>query len=100
MGTAGGGASVQLRGVNSLSLSNEAVIFVDGIRISPRMGSFGERSSVELHALEMIPAANVARIRILRGPAATARYPDTSNGVILVETVSGQGEGIEPPDGS
>ena len=88
-GSAGGGASVQLRGVNSLSLSNEAVIYVEGIRISPRMGSFEERGSVELHVLEMIPAASVAGIRVLRGPAATARYPDTSNGVILVETVRG-----------
>ena len=89
-GSAGGGANIQLRGVNSLFLSNEAVIYVDGLRISPLTGrSLDSRSSSELNALEMIPASSVARIRVLRGPAASTLYPDGSNGVIVVETVTG-----------
>ncbi len=89
-GVAGGGARVQLRGPNSLSLSNEPVIYVDGIRVSSRIGSLDSRNSAGLHALEMIPASIIARIRVLRGPAAGAQYPDASNGVILIETRRGR----------
>ena len=89
-GVAGGGARVQLRGPSSLSLSNEPVIYVDGIRISSRIGSLDSRNSAGLHALEMIPASIVQRIRVLRGPAAGAQYPDANNGVILIETRRGR----------
>ena len=89
-GSAGGGARVQLRGPNSLFLSNEPVIYVDGIRISTRNGSLDLRDSAGLHPLEMIPASVVERIRVLRGPSAGAQYPDASNGVILIETRQGR----------
>ena len=88
-GSAGGGARVQLRGSNSLFLSNEPVIYVDGIRVSARFGSLDSRTSVGPHALEMIPASIVERIRVLRGPSAGAQYPDGNNGVILIETRQG-----------
>ena len=89
-GSAAGGARVQLRGPSSLSLSNEPVIYLDGIRISSRTGSLDSRDSAGLHALEMIPASIVERIRVLRGPSAGAQYPDASNGVILIETRQGR----------
>jgi hypothetical protein len=76
MGSASGGARVQLRGVNSLALSNEPTLYLDGIRISSRAG--------EVHTLETIPASSVKRIRIIRGPS--AQYPEASNGAILIET--------------
>ena len=85
-GVAGGGARVQLRGPSSLSLSNEPVIYVDGIRISSRIGSLDSRNSACLHALEMIPASPVERIRVSAG----AQYPDATNGVILIETRRGR----------
>ncbi len=89
-GSAGGGARVQLRGPSSLFLSNEPVIYVDGIRISSRTGSLDSRNSAGLHPLEMIPASAVERIRVLRGPSAWAQYPDANNGVILIETRQGR----------
>jgi hypothetical protein len=89
-GTAGGGARVQLRGPSSMFLSNEPAIYVDGIRISSRIGNLDSRNSAGLHALEMIPASIVERIRVLRGPAAGAQYPDANNGVILIETRRGR----------
>jgi hypothetical protein len=85
-GSAGGGARVQLRGPSSLFLSNEPVIYVDGVRISSRIRSLDSRNSAGLHSLEMIPASVVERIRVLRGPSAGAQYPDATNGVILIET--------------
>ena len=76
MGSASGGARVQVRGVNSLALSHEPTLYLDGVRISSRAG--------EVHALETIPASSVKRIRIIRGPS--AQYPEASNGAILIET--------------
>ena len=35
--------------------------------------------------LQDIPAADVRRIRVLRGPAASAQYLEAANGIILIE---------------
>ncbi len=61
-------------------LNNDPVIYVDGVRVSDRLGD------AQVHVLELIPAEDVERIRILRGPAAAAAYADAANGIILVET--------------
>ena len=78
-GSAGGGARVQTRGVNSLSLTSEPVFYVNGVRVSGRLG--------DMHVLETIPASWVTRIRVLRGPS--AQYPDAFNGAVLIETDPG-----------
>ena len=70
-------------------LNNDPVIYVDGIRVSDRTGA------AQVHILELIPAEDVERIRILRGPAAAAAYTDANSGIILVETRRGGG----PEDG-
>jgi outer membrane receptor protein involved in Fe transport len=88
-GSAVGGARVQLRGVSSLTLSNAPAIYVDGILVSSRHGSLGTGASSELHILEQIPASSVERIRVLRGPAAAAAYPNAFSGVIVIETRKG-----------
>jgi hypothetical protein len=78
-GSAGGGARVQTRGINSMSLTNEPVFYVNGIRVSGRVG--------DMHVLETIPASWVTLIRVLRGPS--AQYPDAFNGAVLIETDAG-----------
>jgi TonB-dependent starch-binding outer membrane protein SusC len=84
-GGAGAGLSVRLRGVSTMELTTTPAIYLDGVRIDG--GGAGEA----LQALDQIPAAAVKRIRILRGPASTSRYPDGASGVILIETMeSGQ----------
>ena len=88
-GSAAGGARIQLRGVSSLTLSNAPAIYVDGILVSSRDESLGAGASLGLHVLEQIPASSVERIRVLRGPAAAAEYPNAFNGVILIETRKG-----------
>ena len=55
------------------------------IRITPRQGASPARASTGLHVLELIPASEVERIRVLRGPSAAVEYPDATHGVILVE---------------
>jgi len=83
----GEGGSIRIRGESSFSLSTTPAIYLDGVRL----GSFDDGFLL----LEMIPATSVDRIRILRGPSASARYPDTANGVILIETVHGGSRSTE-----
>ena len=78
-----GGFGIRLRGNNSISFSSAPAIYVDGILVNTREGS-------GLHALELIPAQEVAGIRILRGPSATGQYGDGAAGVILIETRTGR----------
>jgi hypothetical protein len=86
-GVLGDGLRVSLRGSNSISLSDQPAVYLDGVRID-------EGGTVNLRVLDQIPAADVQRIRVLRGPAATTRYPLSAAGVILVETRRG---GPPPP---
>ena len=81
-GGVGIGVTIRLRGVNSFLLSEEPQIYLDGVRIDA-----GGQDRAML-TLEQIPATSVTRIRVLRGPASTSRYPGAAAGVILVETMS------------
>ena len=77
-GEVGSPTRVSLRGQNSLTESNAPVVYMNGVRMS---------NDIE-HAFQMlqdIPAAEVKRIRVLRGPAASAQYIDAVNGIILIE---------------
>jgi len=74
------GLRFTVRGLSSLSLTSAPDIYVDGVRVSSRSRAIG------IHVLEQIPASSVARIQVLKGAAAAAYYPNSSNGVILVET--------------
>ena len=78
-GSLGDGLRVSLRGSNSISLSDQPAVYLDGVRID-------EGGTVDMRVLDQIPAADVQRIRVLRGPAAATRYPLSAAGVILVET--------------
>jgi hypothetical protein len=80
-GGVGVGVSIRFRGVNSLVLSAEPQIYLDGVRIDA-----GGQDGAML-TLDQIPAASVTRIRVLRGPASTSRFPTAAAGVILVETM-------------
>ncbi len=82
-GGVGTGVRIRLRGVNSFLLSEEPQIFLDGVRIDA-----GGQDRAML-TLDQIPATSVTRIRVLRGPASTSRYPGAAAGVILVETNRG-----------
>lgn len=90
-GSVGTGAGIRIRGMSSVTQSNAPAIYLDGVRIDAganRDAPAGRGQQVQ-HVLESIPAHEVLRIRVLRGPSAAARYADSANGVILVETRRG-----------
>lgn len=80
------GASIVIRGVNSFRSDGAPVIFVDGVRIDN-----AQTGAHSFHALELIPAESVSRIRVLKGAAETGGYALAANGVILIETRRGSG---------
>src|SRR5207237_5996447 len=95
-GTSGTGTRVRIRGSNSLSLSNEPVIYVDGIRVengasSISVGVGGQTPS----RLNDIDPNDLERVQVAGGPSANVLYrTDAANGVITLQAKQGK---VGPP---
>src|SRR5512143_404918 len=91
-GTTGTGSRVRIRGSTSLSLNNEPIIVVDGIRVdndanSNSIGVGGQLPS----RLNDINPDEIESIEIVKGPSAAALYgTDAGNGVIQIRTKRGR----------
>lgn len=89
-GSPGSAPRMRIRGPGSLSLSNEPVVVLDGHRIDagPRSTTLdigGQAPS----RLDDIPLASLARVEVIRGPEAAARWgAGAANGVILLTSRS------------
>jgi TonB-linked SusC/RagA family outer membrane protein len=89
-GTTGTSQRIRIRGANSLSLSNEPLIFVDGVQINNNFAGFGVGGQ-ETNRLNDINPNDIANIEIIKGPAASASYGTAAaNGVILITTKRGR----------
>lgn len=91
-GQPGTASLIRGRGINSALTSTTPVIYVDGVRVDNTNGfalgiaTGGAQSS----ALGDIPIANIERIEVLKGGAATTLYgSDAANGVIQIFTKKG-----------
>jgi len=91
-GTSGTGTRIRIRGSNSVSLSNEPVLLVDGIRVensanSTSIGVGGQTPS----RLNDISPQDLEAVQVASGPAASVLYgTDAANGAILMRTRRGQ----------
>ena len=91
-GTTGGGSRIRIRGSNSISLTNDPLLIVDGIRIdnnasSSTIGVGGQNPS----RFNDINPDEIENIEIIKGPAAAALYGTAaSNGVIQITTKKGR----------
>lgn len=84
-GTPGGSASIRIRGINSLSASNEPIFVIDGIIIS------GSTDSGTENALSSINPSDIVSMDILKDASATAIYGSRgANGVIIITTKRGK----------
>ncbi|HSM07119.1 MAG TPA: SusC/RagA family TonB-linked outer membrane protein [Longimicrobiales bacterium] len=91
-GTTGTGSRIRIRGSSSISLSNEPVIIVDGIRVESgaNSGSVGVGGQVPSRLNDINPE-DIESIEIVRGPSAATLYgTDAANGVIRITTKRGQ----------
>jgi len=100
-GEVGTGGSTSIRGVGSLSLSAEPLIYVDGIRIDNEAigdgaaftGAFGDAGPARINDLN---PEDIESIEIIKGPAAATLYgTEASNGVIQIITKKGQADGSQ-----
>ena len=93
-GEIGGGGPIKIRGTGSLVLSNEPVIFVDGVRVDNRdnaeSAAFVNRRGGPSR-LNDLALNDIDRIEVIKGPAAATLYgTEASNGVIQIFTKRGQ----------
>jgi TonB-linked SusC/RagA family outer membrane protein len=90
-GTAGSAQKIRIRGANSLSLSNEPLVYVDGIRIDARNTLSEAIGGIESSRLNDINPNDIESIEIVKGPAAAALYGTAAaNGVIQITTKRGR----------
>lgn len=97
-GTAGTSQRIRVRGANSLSLSNEPMIFVDGVRFdntTAQQASGNPRAGIavggqDFSRLNDLNAEDIESVEVLKGPAASALYGTAAaNGVLLITTKRG-----------
>ena len=92
------GKQIRLRGNSSVAMSNQPIIYVDGVRImddafpvvaTPGTG-LGRPSLITVTPLDMINPNDIERIEVIKGSAATTLYgTEASAGVIQVFTKRG-----------
>ena len=88
-GEPGGGSSIRIRGGTSVNASNEPLIVVDGVPLSPGGGLSAGRNP-----LNFINPNDIARMTVLKDASSTAIYGSRgANGVIIIETRTGSAEG-------
>lgn len=84
-GAPGGGVSINIRGVNSLSGTNEPLYVIDGVQIQ------GGTSTTGTNPMSTLNPSDIESMEILQGPNATAIYGSRgTNGVILITTKRGK----------
>lgn len=88
-GTSGVGSRIRIRGSSSISLSNDPLIYVDGIRVDSRQSGLGAGGQ-EASRLDDFNPEDIESIEIVKGPAAATLYgTEAANGVIRITTRSG-----------
>ncbi len=86
----GGGASIRIRGLNSVSRSNAPIFIIDGIRMDGGSGGFGVGGSNSSRLNDITPE-EIEDIAVIKGPSAATLYgTDAANGVIIIKTKSGR----------
>ncbi|HET7321298.1 MAG TPA: TonB-dependent receptor plug domain-containing protein, partial [Longimicrobiaceae bacterium] len=90
-GTAGSGARIRIRGSNSMSLSNDPLLIIDGVRAESGGGAFLDVGGQNISRLEDLNPENIETIEVLKGPSASALYGTAAaNGVIVITTKKGR----------
>jgi TonB-linked SusC/RagA family outer membrane protein len=92
----GAGARVRVRGTASLSLSNDPIYIIDGIRMTSDNGNGGANTSISVGGtspsrVNDLNPEDIENIEIVKGPSAATLYGTAgANGVILITTKKGR----------
>jgi TonB-dependent SusC/RagA subfamily outer membrane receptor len=103
-GRLGAGPQINIRGIASLGLDNNPLIYIDGVRVSNATGGgptsfgnggFGGQNAGIVGRLNDISPEEIESIQIIKGPAASTIYgTEAANGVIQI--ITKKGAGVKP----
>jgi TonB-linked SusC/RagA family outer membrane protein len=90
----GGGSRVRVRGTSSLSLTNDPIYVIDGVRLTSQGGTnalaIGVGGTAPSRVNDISPE-EIENIEIVKGPSAATLYgTDAANGVIVITTKRGR----------
>ncbi len=94
-GVVGAGPLIRIRGLSSVSLSNDPIVIIDGVRadatsIDANLATTQLDGHPAPSRLNDIDPTDIETIDILKGPSAATEYgTDAANGVIVVKTKRG-----------
>jgi TonB-dependent starch-binding outer membrane protein SusC len=92
-GSTGTGTTIRIRGLTSMQLSNDPLIFIDGIRMSGDNGNVYGVGNQTRSRLNDIKLEEIESIEVVKGPAAAALYGSDANaGVINIITKRGRAQ--------
>lgn len=90
-GTTGTASEIRIRGASSITLSNEPLIYIDGVRMSggaQQIYGVGNQSGTRLNDIKI---EDIESIEVVKGPAAATLYgSDAVAGVISIITKKGR----------
>jgi len=91
-GQVGTGAQIRIRGTSSLSLTNDPIIYIDGVRVDGDVSDGPvQRGGGGASRLNDINPDDIESIEVIKGPAAATLYgTEASNGVIQIITKRGR----------
>ena len=91
-GGTGTSQRIRIRGANSLSLSNEPLIYVDGVLFNNSTNIGGiYTGGQDVSRLNDLNPEDIESVEVLKGPAASALYGTAAaNGVLLIRTKKGR----------
>ncbi|MEO6443694.1 MAG: TonB-dependent receptor plug domain-containing protein [Gemmatimonadaceae bacterium] len=87
-----GGSRVRIRGTSSLSLTNDPIYIIDGIRMTSNSASTGIGvGGTSPSRVNDINPDEIENIEVVKGPSAATLYgTDAANGVIVITTRKGR----------
>jgi len=91
-GSTGTGSRIRIRGANSISLNNDPLLIIDGVRVNAGSGStsIGVGGQTPSRFDDLNPD-DIESVEVIKGPAGVALYGlQAANGVIQVRTKRGR----------
>lgn len=89
-GTKGTATQIRIRGASSINLSNQPLIFIDGVRVNEGITGSGQSGQAYDRFNDLNPE-EIESIEVVKGPAAATLYgADASAGVIQIITKKGR----------
>ena len=89
-GTVGTAKAIRIRGASSINLSNQPLVFIDGVRVNDGYIGSGQSGQMFDRMNDLSPD-EIESIEVVKGPAAATLYgADASAGVIQIITKKGR----------